>query len=71
MTSRKVVKFGEIALRLGFVTREDLGEALRVQRERMRQGERHKLIGLILLEMGRIDNAQLIEILRHYGRREK
>jgi len=30
--------------------------------------EKHKLIGLIMLEQGMITNAQLIEILRYYER---
>lgn len=66
MTTRTATRFGEIAKRLGYARADEVEEALRVQRERAARGEEHKLIGLILLERGVIDNEQLIEILRRY-----
>ena len=58
-------RFGEIALSLGFIDENQLEEALKIQRERHARGMSHRLIGLILLEMGAIGNAQLIDILKN------
>ena len=66
----EVLRFGEVAKRLGFIDDAMLTDALMRQRRRVEQGEHHKLLGLILLEMGHIDNEQLIEILRSYERAE-
>ncbi|RME74546.1 MAG: hypothetical protein D6776_05065 [Planctomycetota bacterium] len=67
MTTRAPrMKFGQIAIMLGFVDEEQLDEALRVQRETSARGGRHKLLGLVMLELGMIDNAALIEILKRY-----
>ena len=41
-----------------------LRQALAVQKERDQLGESHKLLGIILLEMGAISSEQLIEILK-------
>ena len=56
--------FGEIAVRKGYCKRGDIRKALCKQRSLRKRG-RHKLIGMILLEQGAIDNAQLISILRY------
>jgi hypothetical protein len=66
VNQRPVLRFGEIARRLGFVTEADLEDALKLQRRRLEEGKEHRLLGLILLELGLIDNGQLIEILRVY-----
>lgn len=66
MTTRTLVRFGEIARRLGYARPDDIEKALRTQRERAERGESHKLLGLILLEQGSIDTEQLIDILKHY-----
>jgi hypothetical protein len=58
--------FGEIAVGLGFCSREDVEKGLEVQRELKRARKKHKLIGMILLESGAISSAQLIQILRYY-----
>jgi hypothetical protein len=61
---RRSPRFGETARRRGFITEEQLQTALDLQKARDRRGESHKLLGIILLEMGAIDNAQLIDALR-------
>ncbi|MGE0712040.1 MAG: UDP-glucose 4-epimerase GalE [Planctomycetota bacterium] len=58
------LRFGEAIVQAGFLTPEVVEEALAVQRERDGVGESHQLLGLILLEMGAISSAQLIEALR-------
>lgn len=59
-------RFGERAVKLGFCTHEDVLKAVDVQNQNAQDGKRHKLIGIVLLESGAIDNAQLITILKTY-----
>ncbi len=56
--------FGEVAVRKGFVTAAHVREALAIQKDIVRKGEPHKLIGMILLEMGALGTTELIESLR-------
>lgn len=60
--------FGEVAVRLGFVTQQQVDQALAAQRRARRNGQAHKLIGMYLLEVGALTNAQLIEVLREMER---
>ncbi len=61
---RKRVRFGEAVVAAGYLERDAIDHALHVQRERDGHGESHKLLGLILLEMGALSNQQLIETLK-------
>jgi len=56
--------FGQVAVRKGFVRSEDVEGALARQREITAQGHPHKLIGMIMLEMGVLGTTELIEVLR-------
>ena len=59
-------RFGELAIKLGFVTDQDVERVL-VEQERIRsEGRGHKMMGLCMVEMGLISTTQLVEILRHY-----
>jgi hypothetical protein len=60
----KRVRFGEAALASGYIHGAALEKALDVQKQRDQQGESHKLLGIILLEMGAISSDQLIEVLK-------
>ena len=56
-------RFGVVAVERGFVTIEQVAEAMKVQIiEDMGKGT-HRLIGAILLEQGLLDDAQLNEVL--------
>ncbi|NOZ21313.1 MAG: hypothetical protein GXP25_09510 [Planctomycetes bacterium] len=57
-------RFGEIAVRAGFVRDTDVQRALARQREIASNGGNHKLIGIIMLELGLLSNAQLIHVLK-------
>jgi len=59
-------QFGAVAIRKGYVTHEQLTAALDRQQEIPRQGGKWKLIGIVMLGMGLLDNDQLIDILRYY-----
>jgi UDP-glucose 4-epimerase len=67
--SRSTELFGDIAVRLGHVTDEDVARALERQKEEMEIGHAHKLIGMHMLEMGLLSTSQLIEILKYYENR--
>jgi len=57
--------FGAVALRLGLTTKEELEEALAIQKEEDKMGKQHRLLGLIMLEMGYLTTTELIDVLRH------
>jgi hypothetical protein len=62
--AKRRVRFGEAALDAGYIQSGALEKALVVQKDRDQQGGSHKLLGIILLEMGAISSDQLIEILK-------
>ena len=58
------LRFGIVAIDKGFITAEQLIEALRIQvMGDIEQGE-HKLIGTILLEMGLVTGEQIDEVVK-------
>ncbi len=60
--------FGEVAFKLGFVQRQDVERALRMQQQDVAAGRPHRLLGIVMLQENMITSAQLIEILRCYER---
>lgn len=64
MTRTRRLLFGEAIVAAGHVERDIVERALEIQRERDAIGESHKLLGLIMLEMGAISNEQLIGTLK-------
>jgi hypothetical protein len=60
--------FGEIAIEKGFLTLQQLRRALDIQREMIRSGEGHKLIGVLLVELGYLTPDQVCEILETHDR---
>ncbi len=62
--------FGEVAIRLGFVRRQDVERALRIQEEEVAARKPHRLLGIVMLQEGMLTGAQLIEILRCYERQD-
>ncbi len=61
--------FGQVAIKLGFVTASQLESALDIQKSLERSGKGRKLLGMILMEIGLLSSAQLIEILQYYEHR--
>jgi hypothetical protein len=63
MDNRIRNRFGTIAVEKGFITKDQLVEALSVQaRENVENGS-HRLIGQILLDCGLMTQAQIDEVL--------
>jgi hypothetical protein len=56
-------RFGVLAVEKGFVTKDQLFEAFKIQIEEDLEGEKHSLIGLILIRLGYLTTAQAEEIL--------
>jgi len=56
-------RFGVIAVENGFITNEQLFEALKVQVEEDLSGKAHTLIGVILIKLGYMTHEQADEIL--------
>jgi hypothetical protein len=56
-------RFGVIAVENGFITKEQLFEALKVQVEEDLSGKAHTLIGVILIKLGYMTHEQADEIL--------
>ena len=63
----KYEPFGQVAVKMGFCTQGDIEKALEIQRALPAQGKEHRLIGLILLELGALSTTQLIQILQYYN----
>ena len=55
--------FGTVALEKGFVTGEQLEEAVKVQREQDMEGLEHRLIGSILYSLGYMTIPQVNEVI--------
>ena len=56
--------FGQVAVRKGYVSPQQVTDALDRQRDITQQGSAHKLIGMIMLEMGSLGTTELIDVLR-------
>jgi hypothetical protein len=60
-------RFGTIAFEKGFISLENLLQALKIQVTEDLQGMSHRLIGQILLEQGYITDAQINDVLGAMG----
>ena len=56
-------RFGVIAVEKGFITNEQLFDAMRIQVEEDLEGKTHTLIGVILVRLGYLTHEQTEEIL--------
>ena len=58
--------FGEIAVHKGYVTLAQVKRALEIQKEMIRSGEGHKLIGVLLVELGFMSPDQVCDVLQTF-----
>ena len=63
-------RFGNIAIAKGFITPEELLDALRIQVQEETEKKQHRLIGQILLEQGVISGEQIQQVLAELFSRE-
>lgn len=61
-------RFGSIAVEKGFITPDQLIDALRIQINQEIITGKHKLIGEILLEKGHITTDQINDVLKFQGK---
>ena len=57
------LRFGELAVKMGFITQGQLNDAL-VKQEEENRLNRHRVIGLILHDEGWLSTAQIEEVLK-------
>ena len=62
----KPEQFGQVAIRMGFVSESQVQAALEIQESMQKAGRERRLIGMIMLETGMISSEQLIDILKYY-----
>ena len=60
-------RFGAVAIDKGFITLENLIEAMKIQILENLDGSDHRLIGQILWEKGYIKTEQINEVLKSMG----
>jgi hypothetical protein len=60
-------RFGAMAIDKGFITLENLIEAMKIQIQENLDGSNHRLIGQILWEKGYIRTEQINEVLESMG----
>ena len=56
--------FGQTAVRKGYISQQQVTDALAIQKELKQKGAPHKLIGMVMLEMGALGTTELIDVLR-------
>ena len=66
----KTEQFGQVAVRMGFVTESQVLAALDIQEAMQKAGKERRLIGMIMLETGMISSEQLIDILKYFDTTE-
>lgn len=62
-TGKREMRFGVVAVEKGFITPDQLFEALKVQVREDLEKETHRLLGKILLEQGAMTPEQKDEVL--------
>jgi hypothetical protein len=60
-------RFGAVAIDKGFISLEQLFEAMKIQISENTKGIEHRLIGQILWEKGYISSEQINEVLESMG----
>lgn len=60
-------RFGAVAIDKGFISLEQLFEAMKIQIKENTEDVEHRLIGQILWELGYISTEQINEVLKSMG----
>jgi len=55
--------FAEMAIQKGYCSQKDIEKALKIQGEMKRKHHHPKMLGLILLQEGLVDNSQFLDLL--------
>ena len=69
MTNQEYKKgFGTMAIDLGYITKEQLIEAMEIQIKENLETRNHRHIGTILKDLGHMDLRKIEKILKEMGR---
>ncbi len=60
-------RFGAVAIDMGFISLEQLFEAMKIQIKENTEGVEHRLIGQILWEKGYMSTEQINDVLKSMG----
>jgi hypothetical protein len=63
-------RFGVTAVEKGFITVDQLFDAMRIQLTEEIEKKEHRLLGTILFDMGVLSPPQIDEVLRSMGKKE-
>lgn len=66
MAKKNMLRFGEIAIKKGIITEDQLEEALEEQLYQYLSNNSHRLIGEILCEKGWMTQAQIVIVLEDH-----
>lgn len=61
------MRFGLIAADKGFITIEQLIEAMNIQIREDFERKHHRPVGVILVELGHMTSSQVLEVLKQMG----
>jgi hypothetical protein len=64
MSDDRELRFGTVALEKGFITKDQLVEALIIQIDDNIDRKKHRVIGTILFELGYITHQQIDQVLK-------
>lgn len=63
MENNQKKRFGTIAIEKGFITHENLNEALEIQAQENLKNGKHRLLGQILVDKNFLTDEQVTEVL--------
>nr|WP_320191287.1 hypothetical protein [uncultured Desulfobacter sp.] len=63
MEQRQKKRFGTIAVEKGFISKDDLAAAIRIQTDENISKGQHRLLGRILMEQGLLTKEQVYQVL--------
>ena len=64
MVEKDEIRFGTVAVKRGYITSRQLGEAVGLQLRMDLENGDHKLIGQVLVDMGLMTTSQVNEVLQ-------
>ena len=56
--------FGEVAFEMGFVTTDQLYQALTIQAKAEAERKQYRFLGQILIDLGHMNEKQVLEVLK-------
>ncbi len=67
--AEREIRFGTLAVEMGFVTGGEIGKAVSMQMKEDLAGLKHRFIGEILVDLGFMSPSQIEEVIQEQKRR--